>query len=277
MRLSGRFSRRQKTSIDILLAAQFCYRSEVRRASGTGAPHLKGLKNLAWLRASQLSQLSKALSISRVEKHDIIFDEKSSLDTTYILLSGLAQITRRDRRGRRGVLIVLAPGLIPSFPAPVVGINYGFLCEAGTNCQVGAISWELFLEICLGVRAAADFKQLVANHVGRWHAVHLRCSNFMGCTLAERLALLLLELSEHFGVRHALGVQLTVTARHKDLAELLAASRPRVSEHLFEFEHQGLVIRRYRQLIVKRDRLERFLLQTHFRSRDRKAHEAAGI
>jgi hypothetical protein len=135
----------------------------------------------------------------------------------------------------------------------------------------------LFVEICFGVRSAPDFKQLVANYVGPWNAVQLRCANFMGCTLAERLALLLLELSEQFGVRHALGMRLTVKARHKDLAELLAASRPRVSEHLMEFEHEGLVIRRNRQLIVKRDRLEGFLLQTHFSSRDREVHEAVGI
>ena len=154
---------------------------------------------------------------------------------------------------------MLAPGLIPSFPPPVVGINYGFRCEAATNCQVGAIGWELFLEICLGVRSAADFKQLVANHVGRWNAVQLRCSNFMGCTLAERLALLLLELSDNFGVRDAAGMRLAVPARHKDMADLLAASRPRVSEHLIEFEHGGLVIRRNRHLIVKRERLEGFL------------------
>ena len=247
------------------------------RVSRTADPQLKGLKNLSWLRASQLSQLTKALSISWIEKHGIIFDEKSSPDTAYILLSGLAQITRRDRRGRRGVLIVLAPGLIPSFPPPVIGINYGFRCEAGTNCQVGAISWELFVEICLEIRSAADFKQLVASYVGRWNAVHLRCSNFMSCTLAERLALLLLELSDNFGVRNAEGIRLTVKARQKDVAELLGASRPRVSEHLMEFEHKGFIVRKNRQLIVRRDRLEKFLLQTPSNSRDSEAHEAAGI
>jgi S1-C subfamily serine protease len=36
---------------------------------------------------------------------------------------------------------------------------------------------------------SADFKQLVANYVGRWHAVQLRCSNFMSCTLEERVAI----------------------------------------------------------------------------------------
>ena len=65
-------------------------------------------------------------------------------------------------------------------------------------------------------------------------------------------------------------------ARHKDLAELLGASRPRVSEHMKEFEHKHLVARRARQLIVKRDRLEDFLLQTHSGYPDWEAYEVDG-
>lgn len=106
--------------------------------------------------------------------------------------------------------------------------------------------------------------------------MQLRCSNFMSCTLEERVALILLELSDDFGVRDALGMRLTVKARQKDLAELLGASRPRVSEHLMEFEHKGFIVRKNRQLIVRRDRLENFLSQTHAGYRDSGAREAAG-
>jgi hypothetical protein len=42
---------------------------------------------------------------------------------------------------------------------------------------------------------SVEFKRMAANYVGRWDLVQLRCSNFMSCTLAERLALVLLELS----------------------------------------------------------------------------------
>jgi CRP-like cAMP-binding protein len=93
---------------------------------------------------------------------------------------------------------------------------------------------------------SADFNQLVANYVGRWHAVQLRCSNFMSCTLEERVALVLLELSYDFGMPDALGTRLTVKARQKDLAELLGASRSRVSEDLMEFEHRGFIVRKNR-------------------------------
>jgi hypothetical protein len=112
------------------------------------------------------------------------------------------------------------------------------------------LGWNEFIEICLGI-GSAEFK--------RWDLVQLRCSNFMSCSLAERLALTLLELSDNFGVRDAEGVRLTIPARHKVLANLAGASRPRVSEHLTEFEDQHFITRGKRQLIVKRDRLESFL------------------
>lgn len=82
----------------------------------------------------------------------------------------------------------------------------------------------------------------------------------MACTPEERLALILLELSGNFGVRDRQGVRLTVPARHQDLAELVGATRPRATEYLTSFEHQHLIVRDGRQLIVKRDQLEKFLV-----------------
>jgi hypothetical protein len=95
--------------------------------------------------------------------------------------------------------------------------------------------------------------------MGRWDLVQLRCANFMSCTLEERLALILLELSENFGIPDPKGVRLTLPARHRDLAELVGASRPRITEHLISFERQRLISRNSRQLVVNRERVEAFL------------------
>jgi CRP-like cAMP-binding protein len=81
----------------------------------------------------------------------------------------------------------------------------------------------------------------------------------LGCSLEERVALILLELSENFGTRDAKGTRLTVAATHKDIAELAGASRPRVTEYLRGFERKQLIARDGRQLIIRRDRLESFL------------------
>jgi CRP-like cAMP-binding protein len=222
---------------------------------------LRALKNISWLTAPQLEKLAGVLTVSTVEKRAIIFDEKHSPGSAYILLAGVARITCRNRKGQRTSVIMIAPGMIPGFPPPVPGISYNFRCEAVTPCQIGTIDLESFLQISLGV-ASADFKRMAASYMGRWDLVQLRCANFMNCTLEERLALTLLELSENFGVPDAKGVRLTLLARHKDLAELVGASRPRITEHMNAFEQKHLIARDNRQLIVNRDRLESFLAQT---------------
>ena len=156
------------------------------------------------------------------------------------------------------MVIMVAPGMIPAFPIPVTGVNYDFRCEAVTTCQVVILELNTFVEISLGI-ASADFKRLLANYVGRWDLVHLRCSNLMCFTLAERLALVLLELSEHFGTPDRRGVRLIVPARHKHLAEPVGASRPRVTEHLLAFRRDRLIVRTAGHMVVMRQQLESFL------------------
>ncbi|MGB3552239.1 MAG: Crp/Fnr family transcriptional regulator [Candidatus Binatus sp.] len=233
----------------------------MRRVRASSIRRLRALKNISWLTAPQLEKLALALTVSTVEKRAIIFDEKHSPDSAFILLAGVARITCRNRKGQRTSVIMIAPGMIPGFPPPVPGISYNFRCEAVTPCQIGMIDLAAFLEISLGV-ASADFKRMAASYMGRWDLVQLRCANFMNCTLEERLALTLLELSENFGVPDAKGTRLTLPARHKDLAELVGASRPRITEHMSMFERQHLIARDNRQLIIDRDRLESFLAQT---------------
>src|ERR1700730_4908767 len=143
--------------------------------------------------------------MSRVEKRGIIFDQKRSPESAYILLSGVARITCRNRKGDRTLVIMVAPGMIPGVPPAVSGIRYNFRCEAVTDCQIGTVSLATFIEIALGI-ASADFKRMAASYSGRWDLVQLRCSNFMSCTLEERVALILLELSENFGVRDRQGM-----------------------------------------------------------------------
>ncbi len=233
----------------------------------SGGRSLRGLKNISWLTRRQHDRLYKALTISLVEKRAIIFDEKHSPDSAYVLLAGVARITCSNRKGMRTLVIMVAPGMIPGFPPPVPGISYNFRCEAVTPCRIGAIELEALVEISLGI-ASKDFKRMASSYLGRWDLVQLRCANFMGCTLEERLALVLLELCENFGIADSKGVRLTLPARHRDLAELVGASRPRITEHLIMFERKHLISRNSRTLVINRDKLESFLSEAHISAAD---------
>jgi CRP/FNR family transcriptional regulator len=234
----------------------------MRTAPVSRVPNLGTLKNISWLTKRQLQELARTLTLSSFNRRSVIYEEGNSPESAYFLLSGVARITCRNRKGQRAVVMMVAPGMIPGFPPAAPGINYNFRCEAVTACHIGTVDFEAFIKISLGI-AATDFKRLAVTYLGRWLLAQLRCSNFMSCTLAERLALTLLELAEHFGVSDPRGLRLAAATTHKDLADLVGASRPRVTEYLIEFERKHMIVRANRQLTVKRDGLETFLSQAH--------------
>lgn len=224
---------------------------------------LRALDNISWLTTPQLEKLAAALTVTRHEKRSTVFSDKFPANTAHILLSGVARITCDKRKGRRTMVIILAPGLISAFPTAVAGITYNFRCEAVTSCQIGTVEMNRFIKICLGIESAA-FMHMAASFLGRWDRVHLRCSNLIGSTLEERLALVLLDLSENFGVpNHDGGKRLTLPVRHGELAELVGASRPRVTDHLLDFTKRHLISRQNQRLVVDEIGLKGFLTETH--------------
>ncbi len=112
-----------------------------------------------------MHRLVGALTLSRLAKGSIIFDEGNSADSAYILLSGIARITCRNRKGERIMVIMVAPGMIPGFPLPVPGIRYNFRCEAVTACQIGTVDFKTLIEISLGI-ASNDFKRMADIYLG---------------------------------------------------------------------------------------------------------------
>ena len=80
-------------------------------------------------------------------------------------------------------------------------------------------------------------------------------SLLLGLDLRERLLSTLLQLCANFGVMESRGTLLRVSLSHKDLADLVGASRPRVTEQLAELERERLLIRQGRQLIVCLDKI----------------------
>jgi CRP-like cAMP-binding protein len=225
--------------------------------------NLKAFANISWLTADQLEKIASVLTVTRHEKRSTIFSDKSPSESAHILLSGVARITCVNRKGQRTMVILLSPGLIPAFPTAASGISYNFRCEAVTSCQVGTIGLNSFVKICLGIGSSA-FEHMAASFSGRWDRVLLRHSNLIGCPLEERLALVLLDLTENFGVRNDQGkMLLNVNVGQGDLAELIGASRPRVSEHLLEFTRKHLISQKNRRLVVDDKRLKGFLMERH--------------
>jgi CRP-like cAMP-binding protein len=223
--------------------------NEKKTARETDLDRLSRLKVLSWLSPSELKLLASALSLSNYKRHALILRDVALAQGAHILISGIARITCRTARNERVTVALLAPGPIPEFPALPLSRS-DFQCEAYNDCRVGTVSWADFGGITPNAPQSA-FRQFHGNDLKQWYRLLLRSSSFLNLGLHERIAVALLELCSDFGVEESRGTMLRVSFSHKDIANLVGATRPRVSEHLARLEREKFVIRQGRQMVVQ--------------------------
>ena len=215
---------------------------------------LSRLHTFSSLSAEALRELASGLNSANFQKREVILPEEAPTTGVPILLKGVAKITCQNRCGQRVTVALLAPGPLPEFLFLPVS-RWHFRCEAYSACRVGSPGWDVFNAIALKASETALI-EFYRNNLRLWYRLLLRGSTFLNLSLHERIEMALLELCEDFGIEESRGTLLSVFLSQKDLAEMVGASRPRVTEHLAELERARLVIRQSRQLIVRSDRLE---------------------
>jgi hypothetical protein len=136
--------------------------------------------------------------------------------------------------------------------------GFGFRCEPYNNCRVGILDWEGFESIALNARELA-FRRFHENDLKHWYRLLRRTSGLLNLDLHDRVAITMLDLCDDFGIEDSRGTLLTVALSHKDIANIVGASRPRVTEHLGQMERDQLLIREGRQFIVSAAKLSRSL------------------
>lgn len=216
---------------------------------------LKGLKSLSWLSATQLKELSEAMSVRNVKRDGVIFQELGKPSTEqHILLSGAAQLAHLDGGGPRAVAMMM-PGLIFGLPQMPREVGHNFEWIALSDSRVGRLPVERYIAITLGV----DYKtylrvvEPVGNHLGH---IIARYPSFIGFTLLRRVAIALLELANEFGVPNHRGVTLRILPTHKQIADLVGASRPKVSEIMNDLKRRRVLVRENGKLTIAPKRLE---------------------
>lgn len=223
--------------------------NETRNSPSSDLDKLSRLKGLSWLSASELGLLAGALALTNFEPPQIILHEAALASDAHILLEGIARITCQKARGERVTIALLPPGPIPEFPSPPLG-RFDFRCEAYNHCRVGSLGWNDFKGITVHSSESA-FRKFHQNDLQQWYRLLLRSSSFLNLDLHERIAVTLLELASDFGIEESRGALLRASFSHQDIADLVGASRPRVTEHLAQLEREHLVIRQGRRLIVR--------------------------
>jgi CRP-like cAMP-binding protein len=231
-----------------------------KNSAPTDFDFINQLKSLSFLSPIARQNLACQLDSADFRRGESILHEEDLAAGVHILLRGVAKITCLNPTGRRVTIALLAPGPIPQFVSLPVD-RWHFRCEAHSDCRVGSVSWNQF-DLITRDAPRSDLRKFHENNLTQWY-------RFFGGSLdlRERLLQTLLQLCSIFGVKESRGTLLRVFLSHKDLAGLVGASRPRVTEHIEEFAREHIIIRQGRQMIVCVDKLESSLDVSRFETR----------
>lgn len=216
---------------------------------------LRRLKTFPWATDQQLETLLSQMSLQRVERRTTLFAPGAPSDSLYLLVSGVVKLSLRNLEGEDVLVSLISPGELFGITALMPGMQRAFHSEAFSDCWVGIIRAETLVGTLLGV-PFVDFSAMMGTTVNRWFTLLYRYAHFQGASLRQRLALALLELAQKFGVQDSRGTILILPVTHEDLADLVGASRQKVTEHIKELEQQQFLLRDGRKLIILPHRLQ---------------------
>lgn len=170
-------------------------------------------------------------------------------NTVFLLLEGEVSISVFLPDGRRILCGLYRPGTFFGFP----------LVESERPRWSAA---DAFTEAKLSLVARRDFEAILSRLpastvMGFFNRVLMRQARFamrlLHCLvldLSGRLALTLLDLGHTFGQSTERGMEIRLPLTHELLAEMVGASRERVSKAMAEFALQGWISYRRRQIVL---------------------------
>ena len=231
--------------------------NNLKTSGETDFEKLGRLKIFSWLNPAEVKVLGTSLKMLNYKRGEVLLRESEFADEAHVSVAGIARVTCLDAHNVRATVALVAPGPISELPSLPMS-RFDFRCEAYNNCRVGVMEWNGFESITVNGRESA-FRKFHQSDLKHWYRLFLRSSGLLNLDLHDRVAITMLDLCDDFGIEDARGTLLKVSFSHKDIASIVGASRPRVTEHLGQLERDHFLFRQGRQFIVSEDLLTKSL------------------
>ncbi|MCX8073553.1 MAG: Crp/Fnr family transcriptional regulator [Candidatus Binatia bacterium] len=209
------------------------------------------------LPAPAIEHLMEAATYRTYPPRTSILPQGSSRSTVFFVLQGEVSVSVYLPDGRRVLCALYQPGTIFGFPLVDKERPRWSSADAFTEAKLALVSRGHFERVLhtLPAGVVADFFNRLLMRQARFAMRLLHC---MVLDLPGRLALALIELADAFGQPSAEGLQITLPLTHEHLAEMVGASRERVSKAMAEFAHRGILqYKRYSITLRDLDALRR--------------------
>ncbi|TKB53464.1 MAG: Crp/Fnr family transcriptional regulator [Nitrospira sp.] len=191
------------------------------------------------LEGDDLAEFQKIKRTLDYEAQQTVFYEGHVCLGFYLLCAGKVKLTRSSARGQRQILRILGPGELIEKHAFGERALHEVTCEALEPSQVCVIDKERYLAVIhRNPQLAIKLIQLLSNEL----KVNMeQLDQFTFQTARARLAGLLLELDDRFGKKNADRVQVGLTLKREEVAEMAGITVETAIRLLSAFRDEGLL------------------------------------
>ena len=214
-------------------------------------PTFRRLQAFPWASDQQIEELSQHITLPPVPWQTLIFSEGVDSDAVYVLFSGVIKLSVRGFDGDYVLVNLIRPGELFGITSLLPKVQRAFRSEAFTDCWVGSVLPKTIVETLPGV-SFERFSAFMEITASLWFELLQRYAQFQALNVHQKLA-------QKFGVGDARGTIISLPLTHDGLAELVGASRPRVTEALRTLQHRDCLLRVSRKFIVRQEKLQQLL------------------
>ncbi len=213
---------------------------------------------------SESQRVARLCAERRYRKGSTIFSKGDPADSLYIVKDGRVRILSLSDKGTETIVHILKQGAI--FGELLLSEEKrAFTAVAGTEVLISVIPKGILVELLASIPTVSkNFIRLLSRRLAK---VEKEFGDFGHTWSYHRLSKVLLDLCDEHGQESPQGTLIQLRLTHEDIANLIGTTRETVTTQMNRFRRMKLVSREGRNILVHRQRLEKYARSAEARGR----------
>ena len=210
--------------------------------------YLRKIPLLESLSPSRVQELVAHVTLREIPRRQVIYLPGDPGEQVYFINGGRVKCSKVTRDGKELTLAYRGAGQIFGELAVIGGQPREEMAEAMKNAIITELPCEILRQMLLGdPELCFQFATILAER--RQH-LETKLEHLIFRDVPAKLAALLIELSEEYGMDTDEGAQLAIKITHQEMANLIGSTRETISLTLAQFKKRGLINMNGRTVIV---------------------------
>jgi CRP-like cAMP-binding protein len=211
--------------------------------------YLRKIPLLEGVPSAKLAELAGAVEIREIARRQVIYLPGDPGDRVFFINGGRVKCSKVTRDGKELTLAYRGAGQMFGELCVIDGSPRDEMAEAMKNAIITELPREQFQELMLSdAQLAFNFACIVGE---RRRQIETKLEHLVFRDVQAKLAALLLELSEEYGVECEDGMQIGLKITHQEMANLIGSTRETISLTLAQFKKKGLLDLNGRTVVLK--------------------------